>query len=489
MYLGDFPTGFTTVVVPFTTSNPDGSPVAPSSAFEAADVAIYKDGTATPRSSTSGWTMNSPQNSKTGFHLMTVDLSDNTDSGFYAAGHVYTVVLDPSDETVASVSVRRVLGLFTIGIGLSPTTAGRTLDVTTTGGAGIDWANVENPTTTLNLSGTSTKALEPTTAGRMLDVSSGGEAGIDWANIGSPTTTVNLSGTSTKALEPTTSGRTLDVTATGEAGIDWANIGGPTTTQNLSGTTIKTATDVESDTADIQTRLPAALASGRMDSSVGAYQSGLTPLQPTVAGRTLDVTATGAGGVDWGNVENQGTTVGLSGTTVKTATDVETVTDKLDTALELDGGVYRYTTNALEQAPTGGSAPSAADVADAVWDEARAGHTTAGTFGQGVASVQGNVTGSVASVSGNVSGSVGSVAGDVVGDVQGSVDSVTQKVTPIDVDGLTHDQAMTLLLSVLGGVAVPSGSTVTFNRRDGSTGYITITYGATDGERTASTIL
>lgn len=72
------------------------------------------------------------------------------------------------------------------------------------------------------------------------------------------------------ALKPTTAGRTLDVTAGGEAGIDWANIGSPTTTVNLSGTTVKTATDVETDTADIQSRLPAALVSGRMDSSVGA---------------------------------------------------------------------------------------------------------------------------------------------------------------------------------------------------------------------------
>ncbi len=41
-------------------------------------------------------------------------------------------------------------------------------------------------------------ALQPTTAGRKLDVSAGGEAGIDFANIGSPTTTVNLSGTTIK---------------------------------------------------------------------------------------------------------------------------------------------------------------------------------------------------------------------------------------------------------------------------------------------------
>ena len=60
--------------------------------------------------------------------------------------------------------------------------------------------------------------------------------------------------TSTR-LAPTTAGRTLDVSAGGEAGIDWANIGSPTTTVNLSGTTVKTATDVETDTADIQSKL------------------------------------------------------------------------------------------------------------------------------------------------------------------------------------------------------------------------------------------
>lgn len=56
-----------------------------------------------------------------------------------------------------------------------------------------------------------------------------------------------------------TAGNTLDVTATGAAGIDWSNVENPTTTLNLSATTVKTATDVETDTADIQSRLPAAL--------------------------------------------------------------------------------------------------------------------------------------------------------------------------------------------------------------------------------------
>lgn len=77
----------------------------------------------------------------------------------------------------------------------------------------------------------------------------------------------------TSALKPTTAGRTLDVSAGGEAGVDWANVGSPTTTLDLSGTTIKTATDVETDTADIQTRIPAALVSGRIDASVGAMEA------------------------------------------------------------------------------------------------------------------------------------------------------------------------------------------------------------------------
>lgn len=68
------------------------------------------------------------------------------------------------------------------------------------------------------------------------------------------------------AIKPTTAGRTLDISAGGEAGIDLSNVGSPTTVLNLSGTTIKTATDIETDTQDIQNRLPSGLVDGRMRS-------------------------------------------------------------------------------------------------------------------------------------------------------------------------------------------------------------------------------
>ncbi len=46
---------------------------------------------------------------------------------------------------------------------LKSTVANRQLDVTANGGAGIDWANVENPTTALDLSGTDIQLVDTTT--------------------------------------------------------------------------------------------------------------------------------------------------------------------------------------------------------------------------------------------------------------------------------------------------------------------------------------
>lgn len=181
-------------------------------------ISVYKDNSTTQ--STAGVTLTTDFDSVTGLNHYAIDTS--ADGTFYSAGSFFDIVITAG--TVDSVSV------------VGAVVAGFTIR--------------------------KNSSLKPTTAGRTLDVSTTGEAGLDWANIGSPTTSVNLSGTSTKALEPTTAGRTLDVSATGEAGIDWANIGSPTTAVNLSGTTVKTATDVEADTQDIQARIPTALTAG-----------------------------------------------------------------------------------------------------------------------------------------------------------------------------------------------------------------------------------
>ena len=100
---------------------------------------------------------------------------------------------------------------------------------------------------------------------------------------------------------------------------------------------------VSADVASIKTdtgttipgRLPTSLVSGRMDVSVGAYQTGLTPLQPTVAGRTLDVTATGEAGIDWANIGAPTTAVNLSGTTISTTQAVASVSGAVGSVVGL----------------------------------------------------------------------------------------------------------------------------------------------------------
>lgn len=176
-HLGDYATS-TTLYFMFTTYRPStgaaytlaGTPV----------VRVYKNGSTTQHTTT--YSVTADFDSVTGLNYFTIDTS--ADGTFYSSGGQFSCVLEAG--TVDSVSIAgTVVGTFTL--------------------------NAE-------------AALRPTTAGRTLDVSTGGEAGIDWANIGSPTTTVDLSGTSTRALEPTTDGRTLDVTAGGNAGIDLDNI-------------------------------------------------------------------------------------------------------------------------------------------------------------------------------------------------------------------------------------------------------------------------
>jgi len=97
----------------------------------------------------------------------------------------------------------------------------------------------------------------------------------------------------------------------GYAGTDQSKIANATATVNLSGTTIKTATDVETDTADIQSRIPAALVSGRIDASVGAMASGVLTATAIAADAITDAkvasdvtiaSVTGAVGSVTGNV-------------------------------------------------------------------------------------------------------------------------------------------------------------------------------------------
>ncbi len=111
-YLGDFPVN-ATVHWAFTTNSGAGARTDPSSAWEAADLVCFKDGSDVERASTSGYTITSTFNSETGVTKVSIDLSDNTTAGFWAAGHEYYCVLYP-DETVDSQAIASVSANFSI---------------------------------------------------------------------------------------------------------------------------------------------------------------------------------------------------------------------------------------------------------------------------------------------------------------------------------------------------------------------------------------
>lgn len=102
-----------TIRVMFVTRNAAGSAIAPSAAFTSADVNIYKDGGATQRASAAGITVTSPFDAVTGQHLIEIDLSDNTDAGFYAAGSDYVLSFQPT-ATVDGQTIVEILASWTI---------------------------------------------------------------------------------------------------------------------------------------------------------------------------------------------------------------------------------------------------------------------------------------------------------------------------------------------------------------------------------------
>lgn len=111
-YYGDFPASHTAVCMVFDSfAASTGAPSATSN-FANTDILIYKDGGTTQRSSANGITVSTSFDSQTGLQMVVIDTSDNTDAGFYAAGHEYQVGV--ADVTVDSQTVRFWLGCFSI---------------------------------------------------------------------------------------------------------------------------------------------------------------------------------------------------------------------------------------------------------------------------------------------------------------------------------------------------------------------------------------
>jgi hypothetical protein len=145
-YLGDYAEDADVYIV-FDTADSSGASVTATVAV--ADIEVYRQNTGainlTQRSSTAGFTLDVDHDAMTGTHMVAIDTSDNTDAGFFTTAYDYFVKLNT--VTVDGQSISKWIGHFSIQNrystgALRPTTAGRTLDVSTTGEAGLDFANV-----------------------------------------------------------------------------------------------------------------------------------------------------------------------------------------------------------------------------------------------------------------------------------------------------------------------------------------------------------
>jgi hypothetical protein len=121
-----------TVNIPFNTfTSDDPSASVTITNLAASDIEIHKDGSTTQRASDNGVTVSIDFDGITGNHMVHIDLSDNSDAGFYANGSRIAVRMEGT--TVDGATINAWIGAFSIGCTLRPTTAGRTLDIQATG--------------------------------------------------------------------------------------------------------------------------------------------------------------------------------------------------------------------------------------------------------------------------------------------------------------------------------------------------------------------
>jgi hypothetical protein len=161
----------------------------------------------------------------------------------------------------------------------------------------------------------------------------------------------------------------------GHAGTDQSKITNNTATVNLSGTTIKTATDVETDTQDIRSRLPAALVDGRIaaNAQVVGDKTGYTA---TVSDKTGFKLA--SDGLALVTAWTVGITGNLTGNVTGSVGSISNVTfpanfGSLD--ITVGGAIAELGTGAL-------TANGAGDAIETyVWGALLANHTAANSFG------------------------------------------------------------------------------------------------------------
>ena len=181
-----------------------------------------------------------------------------------------------------------------------------------------------------------------------------------------------------------------------QTGDNFARLGAPagaSVSADVAAIKAETAT-VLSDTNDIQTRIPAALVSGRIDASVGAMAAGVVTAA-AIATDAIDADAIAADAVTeiqsgLATAANLATVAGYLDTEIAS---ILADTNELQTAWANGGRLdlildARASQTSVDDLPTNAELataldplPTAAENADAVWDELIAGHTGVGSTG------------------------------------------------------------------------------------------------------------
>ena len=244
-----------TLYFPFDTfDRTNGAPVT-MTGFAVGDIQVYKDGGTTQRASTSGYTLLDTDGTDfdaiTGLHGYSIDLSDNTTAGFWAAGSRYMVAI--STVTVDAQTMSFWHATFRIGY------EGATFDTTiATLSTQTSFTLTTGPAENSALNGCQVVIHDIASAVQYAYGQVTGYTGATkTVTLGvAPTFTVaagdNIS-IFRPALLSTTLGTTLDVSSGGEAGVDWSNIGNKTAIVDLANTTIATTQKVDVDTIKTQT--------------------------------------------------------------------------------------------------------------------------------------------------------------------------------------------------------------------------------------------
>lgn len=398
MSIGDFDTS-SVVYFKFTTSRP--STGAPYTLAGSPAISVYKDNSTTQ--STAGVTLTVDFDSVTGFNHVAIDTS--ADGTFYSAGSFFEVVLTAG--TVDSVSAAGyVVGRFSLrkNSALKPTVAGRTLDVSSGGEAGLDWANVGSPTTTVGLTGTTISSSQAVAS----------VSGAVGSVTGGVTVTTNNDKTGYSLSGSQAFNLTGDITGnlSGSVGSVSAAITLPTipadwiTSSGLASSAvseIQAGLATSSEVQQVAAELPASIAdavwedleadhpvTGTMGAALGRTSAIKTktdnlPADPADASDIADSFVTVNSKLDAiddyidtevaaikAKTDNlpsdpaDASDIAASFVTVNSKLDaiddyvdtevaaIKVVTDKYATMIVQDGVVYQYTTNSLENGPSGG---------------------------------------------------------------------------------------------------------------------------------------